>query len=541
MIGVAVDSTDLQIAEEFFELFKTPWEQAVPGRKYRVVLTSNGRIGNLDADLFLVYGAQETSIDKEAGVAVHSLAGPVEVVEIDWKDSRFPVYCGAASFDGGAADILSGQRTLSYERRLGTRRVRRIGYDLFAEVRRLLVEGQPSSQALTPTLELHIALLRQQLQQSGFSFVEIPPRPHGYDFICCLTHDIDFCGIRRHGLDKTLAGFVVRASFGTLIDVVRGRRPWSEAAQNWAALVSLPFVYLGLARDFWHPFAEYARAEQGRRSTFFLVPFKGKPGLAPDSTMNAARAVPYGVSEIWNDVKRAALRASEFAVHGIDAWRDAVAGRAEMLELTALTGEQSAGVRMHWLYFNHESPRQLEAAGFSYDSTCGYNEAVGYRAGTSQVFRLQGTDTLMELPLSIMDSAMFFPGRMNLSHAEASDRCGRIVAQARHFGGTVVINWHDRSLVPERLWGRFYQELLDEVGKDERAWFSTAGQAVDWFRWRRSIRFTADASGNVTVAATQPSSSLPPALVHVHRAVNGSAPHRDELCFDGGNPVELAL
>jgi hypothetical protein len=394
---------------------------------------------------------------------------------------------------------------------------------------------------LTPTLELHIALLRQQLQTAGVSFVEIPPRPHGYDFICCLTHDIDFCGIRRHGFDRTLAGFVVRASFGTLVDVLRGRRPLSDAARNFAALASLPFVYLGLARDFWHPFADYARAEQGRRSTFFLVPFKGRPGLGPDSTVNAARAVPYGVGEIWNDVKRAASRASEFAVHGIDAWRDAVAGRAEMLELTALTGEQAAGVRMHWLYFNRESPRQLEAAGFSYDSTCGYNEAVGYRAGTSQVFRLPSTNTLMELPLSIMDSAMFFPGRMNLTHAEASDRCGRIVAQARHFGGTVVINWHDRSLVPERLWGRFYQELLDQIGHGERAWFSTAGQAVDWFRWRRSIRFSADGSGRVTVKASEPVSNIPPALLQIHRAGNAVDARAEELPVDGRHTLELAL
>ena len=62
---------------------------------------------------------------------------------------------------------------------------------------------------MTPTLELHIALLRHLLLQSGVSFVEIPPRPGDYDFICCLTHDVDFFGIRRHKWDRTLAGFVL--------------------------------------------------------------------------------------------------------------------------------------------------------------------------------------------------------------------------------------------------------------------------------------------------------------------------------------------
>ena len=124
-------------------------------------------------------------------------------------------------------------------------------------------------------------------------------------------------------------------------------------------------------------------------------------------------------------------------------------GAKRCAQLTSLTAQPTAGVRMHWLYFDADSPRQLEAAGFDYDSTWGYNDAVGYRAGTSQVFRLAGTK-LMELPLSIMDSALFYPRRMGLTDREAMQLCRRIVANARRFGGTVVINWHDRSLAPER-------------------------------------------------------------------------------------------
>ena len=52
---------------------------------------------------------------------------------------------------------------------------------------------------------------------------------------------------------------------------------------------------------------------------------------------------------------------------------------------------------MHWLYFDRIAGA-ARAAGFTYDSTWGYNEAVGYRAGTSQVFVLDeptaGTATL---------------------------------------------------------------------------------------------------------------------------------------------------
>ena len=201
-------------------------------------------------------------------------------------------------------------------------------------------------------------------------------------------------------------------------------------------------MFLGLGRDFWQPFEDYARAEQGRSSTFFLIPFKGQAGVGPDGSTRALRAAPYNIREIRTDIEASSGPRTEFAVHGIDAWRDADAGRAELKELAAVTGQQKPGIRMHWLYFSDHSPRQLEDAGFAYDSTWGYNDAVGYRAGTSQVFRLPGTQSFLELPLTIMDSALFYTDRMGLDRQEAMERCRGIVQHARRFGGALVIDWH---------------------------------------------------------------------------------------------------
>ena len=80
MIGLVVSPTDLEVAEEFFELFKTPWEQAVPGRKYRIVLSTDGCIENLDGELFLVYGSGELAADREAGLAVERVKDRKSVV-----------------------------------------------------------------------------------------------------------------------------------------------------------------------------------------------------------------------------------------------------------------------------------------------------------------------------------------------------------------------------------------------------------------------------------------------------------------------------
>jgi hypothetical protein len=81
-----------------------------------------------------------------------------------------------------------------------------------------------------------------------------------------------------------------------------------------------------------------------------------------------------------------------------------------------------------------------------------------------------------------------------------------------------MINWHDRSIAPERLWERFYLKLLDEL-KSRGAWFASAGQAAAWFRMRRSAAFESvtTQSGEVSfrISATA-APGLPGLRVRVH-------------------------
>jgi len=146
---------------------------------------------------------------------------------------------------------------------------------------------------------------------------------------------------------------------------------------------------------------------------------------------------------------------------------------------------------MHWLYFGEQSQGILDKAGADYDSTVGFNETVGYRAGTGQVYKPLDAARLLELPLHVMDTALFYPGHMHLKAQEARKRVGAIIDHALHFGGVVTVNWHDRSIAPERLWGDFYLQLIDEL-KEKGAWVATASEAVAWFRKRRSVTFEND-------------------------------------------------
>jgi hypothetical protein len=133
---------------------------------------------------------------------------------------------------------------------------------------------------------------------------------------------------------------------------------------------------------------------------------------------------------------------------------------------------------------------------------------------------------------------MFFRGRMNLRREDAMQRCRALIANARRFGGTLVVNWHDRSLAPERLWDEAYRTLLNEIATGDRAWFATAGEAVEWFRWRRSVRFFGDNGLGVTVASPTKVTTLPPVVIRVNRPGDAAA---EELAFNGAEAVRVGL
>jgi hypothetical protein len=228
--------------------------------------------------------------------------------------------------------------------------------------------------------------------------------------------------------------------------------------------------------------------ERGLGSTFYFIPLKGHPGESRDRTEPHWRAARYDVKEYRGLIERLRQGKAEIGVHGLDAWQNSQRGMREGDILRSLSGEGRVGIRMHWLYFSKESPKILEEAGFLYDSTVGYNEANGFRSGTTQVFCLPGGSRLLELTLNIMDTALFYSGRMGLSEAAAMELCKSLISTLKSYGGVLTINWHTRSLSPERNWDSFYEELLDRL-KLEGVWFATAKDAVEWFRRRRQIRF----------------------------------------------------
>jgi len=545
MIGVISEKSEDKIVEEFFHLFKTPWEFYDKNRTYDVVINSSNEFSdNIKTKILFIFGFNRTELEK-----IHTISC------LKGNHVELPIYKGLSIFKNVSNDkaILNlKSEIVGFKCKSNSKTFIRIGYNIFKEIEFLLLKGQPIENATIPTLENHIALLRKWIVNSGVTLVEIPPVPAGYNFITCLTHDVDFIKISNHIFDHSYWGFVYRALFVSFKKFLKGNKSFIYVLKNWKALLSLPIVHLGFLEDFWFQFDQYLEIEKGLKSTFFFIPFKNKAGDKISSKNASLRVAKYDINDLKVLLNYLINKGNEIGVHGIDAWHNSKSGYQERKRTSEIINENNLGIRMHWLLYNNQTFQNLEKAGYHYDSTFGYNETVGYRGGTTQIFKPIGARSLLELPMHIQDSALFYPRRMGLSEKQAFNLCDKLINNASIYGGVLTINWHQRSLGPERLWADFYLKLLKEL-KFRHTWFTSAGQAVEWFRKRRTILFEdVKFSGNKLRLSLRSDeiNVKPPLTIRIYRPISKKLENNDfsirmgnyfDIPWDGKREIEVLI
>ena len=184
-----------------------------------------------------------------------------------------------------------------------------------------------------------------------------------------------------------------------------------------------------------------------------------------------------------------------------------------------------------------------------YDSTIGYNETVGYRAGTSQAYKPLQSTRLIELPLHIMDTALFFPAHLDLSTREASKlvavslttRFG-LEAVSQSTGMTEASHPKDAGVISTL-------DVVDET-QEQRCLVRNRRDTVAWFRKRRSATFERPDGDSETVLRTalEEAPKLPGLLVRIHNLreqcnvpaeISPTSPR--EFCLVEGMHVHLPL
>ncbi len=488
MIGVLTSVNEKAPVEEFFQLFKTPWQFCRTGEEYSVIITTGEPDFSFSSRLWIIFSNRELRFDSQLGIRTIPKRGGGTV---QWEGLEVPffgdfVLCRRE--EGGETLHAQEEYALGVKVQLADRTVLRIGYHLFKEIQHLIEKGQPACHAPVPTLDLHIHWLRHWIVAAGVPVVEIPPVPRGFRFFVCLTHDVDFIRIARHRFDRSFWGFLYRGLFSSPLRVLRGQLSLVDMFKNWGHIITLPLVFSGLKKDIWFCFDELMALDAELKATYFLVPFKNRAGKIAPGKPDERRRTRYDVSDLQEVIPILIRKGLEVGLHGIDAWHDEEAAREEQRRIGAFSPTPVVGIRMHWLYSGAQTAEILDRAGFLYNSTIGFNTTVGFRAGTGQVFRHFASRKMLELPLHIQDIPLFSPRFLNLSFKKARSICSGLISHFRKHGGVLTILWHLRSVAPERFWGKFYQELVESL-KRQGAFFGTAGQIVQWFRYRRKINF----------------------------------------------------
>jgi hypothetical protein len=302
-------------------------------------------------------------------------------------------------------------------------------------------------------------------------FRDVAGAPPAGPLTVALTHDIDtpwrWSGVRA------VAGAAARAK------AAASRRRPRELARELRGLAGLPRHRARGTDPNWC-FERIAAIERshGGRSTYFVMAGHHHPadGAAPRVYDRVRPAV----------VTQVLAQGDELGLHpSYTASERLVLIREERVRLETLAGRPVRGVRFHYLRHDaHGTLPELDRLGFAYDSSQGYADRPGMRAGLSFPYRPYDAAAdrplaMIELPMVVMDATLAEDRYLGLSADAGLERAAATLERAALAGGTVSILWHNDRFEPAyaRGWDRVYERLLGWV-RERGGRLCTAAEAV---------------------------------------------------------------
>ena len=282
-----------------------------------------------------------------------------------------------------------------------------------------------------------------------------PPTYRGARFAVALTHDVDvpwrWTRIGMLGAAARLKGHALAGRAG-------------QAAHEARGLARVPLHKLRGTDPNWR-FAEIVAEESAHdaRSTFFLLAGHGHraDGAAPEAYDRLRPQLVETLLEIG----------AEVGLHGSYLAAEDLGRLARERALLAQLDGPLIGHRYHYLRVDpHRNLAPLAGIGFRYDTSLGFPDALGFRAGIAHPFRpwdfaRDRPADLVEVPLAVMDVTLADERYAGLSAAAAKPRVLALLDSAAEHGAAFSILWH-----PERFdgpsargWDRLYFELIEAV------------------------------------------------------------------------------
>jgi hypothetical protein len=247
-----------------------------------------------------------------------------------------------------------------------------------------------------------------------------------------LSHDADHVGIPfrwRTALRHTVRSRAVHNSFRDVFSRVSSMEP--------AELNSVRSIALASRRH-------------GLNSAVY---WKASPAGPNDSGYDPRH---HKVRQVVNWLDRIG---AESGIHpGYNTFRSSEKLRREVAILRETLGERRLGGRQHYLRWSPDSWIDWENCGLAYDSSVGFAERVGFKAGTCipyqpWLFPLNRRADLIEIPLLVMDRTLL--AYMGLTKEQAILSVNQLIERCRMVGGVFTILWHNDAFL-----NPFYREVF---------------------------------------------------------------------------------
>jgi len=269
--------------------------------------------------------------------------------------------------------------------------------------------------------------------------------PDNKKFAVCLTHDVD--RIRKTYQYITQ---VKKANYLQVRQLFKFRNPY------WG-------------------FPAIMRIEDkfGVRSTFFFMQESKKISLLrPKQWVLSAGKYKFDDKKVCKIIQLLHRNGWEIGLHGsYDSYKNENSLREEKKELEDVLGAEVIGIRQH--YLNLEIPktwRIQQRVGFLYDASFGFRDRVGFRDERYLPFH-PFDDSFLEIPLIIMDSALF----LNYDSEDVIwKECLSLIEKVEKQKGLLTVLWHQRVFNEMEFpgWSRIYEKIIKEC-KRRNAYFGT--------------------------------------------------------------------
>ena len=279
-------------------------------------------------------------------------------------------------------------------------------------------------------------------------------------FAVCLTHDVDEVYPPRPHSWATAAYYGLTGQARNLRTSLSWKRKGKEFSpyRNFEKVMDLEEKY-------------------GAKSSFYFI--------ASPRDIHRFR---YDVEDVQDDLATIVDRGWEVGVHGgYYAFDDVDEIRHEKARVENALGanRKVVGYRNHYLRFAvPDTWRFLADAGFTYDTTYGFNDAIGFRNGLCHPFfpydlnRIERIP-ILELPLVIQDGALFSIAK---SEEAALALAKRVIDVVERHAGVVTLLWHNYifDFPLRKAWATCYEHLLEYCAQ-KGAWITSGEEIAEWF------------------------------------------------------------